>query len=55
MFGPHIATQALWDVARRVDIRSAKHTDDTHTKEQQEEQELAALRIKLSSPLDVEI
>ena len=28
VFGPHIATQALWDVARRVDVRSAKHIED---------------------------
>jgi hypothetical protein len=29
VFGPHISTEALWDVARRVDVRSARHTDDT--------------------------
>ena len=28
VFGPHIATEALWDVARRVDVRSARHVDD---------------------------
>ncbi|QGJ88934.1 hypothetical protein PBI_TEAMOCIL_83 [Microbacterium phage Teamocil] len=27
-FGPHISTEALWDVARRVDVRSAKHVED---------------------------
>lgn len=27
-FGPHIDTWALWSVARRVDIRSAKHVGD---------------------------
>jgi hypothetical protein len=27
-FGPHIATEALWEVARRVDVRSAKHVED---------------------------
>jgi hypothetical protein len=27
VFGPHISTEALWEVARRVDIRSAKHTE----------------------------
>lgn len=29
VFGPHIATEALWDVAKRVDVRSVKHTEDT--------------------------
>lgn len=29
VFGPHIASQALWDVAKRIDVRNAKHTDDT--------------------------
>lgn len=29
VFGPHISTEALWEVARRVDVRSAKHTEDT--------------------------
>ena len=43
VFGPHIATQALWDVARRVDIRSAKHADDVMTNEQIDEQALADL------------
>lgn len=28
VFGPHISTEALWDVARRVDVRSAKHEGD---------------------------
>jgi hypothetical protein len=28
VFGPHIATEALWDIARRVDVRSAKHEED---------------------------
>lgn len=28
VFGPHIATEALWDIARRVDVRSAKHVED---------------------------
>lgn len=27
-FGPHIATEALWEVARRVDVRSAQHVGD---------------------------
>lgn len=27
-FGPHISTEALWEVARRVDVRSAKHVED---------------------------
>ena len=27
-FGPHISTWALWDVARRVDVRSQKHVED---------------------------
>lgn len=27
-FGPHISTEALWEVARRVDIRSAQHVGD---------------------------
>lgn len=27
-FGPHIDTWALWEVARRVDVRSAKHVED---------------------------
>lgn len=31
VFGPHISTEALWDVARRVDIRSARHVSDTPT------------------------
>jgi hypothetical protein len=28
VFGPHIDTAALWEVARRVDLRSAQHEDD---------------------------
>ncbi len=47
VFGPHIATQALWDVAKRVDVRNAKHMDDTPTAEESEEQQLNALRAKL--------
>lgn len=27
-FGPHISTEALWSVARKVDVRSAKHVED---------------------------
>jgi hypothetical protein len=27
-FGPHIATEALWEVAKRVDVRSARHVED---------------------------
>lgn len=27
-FGPHISTEALWSVARKVDLRSAKHVED---------------------------
>jgi hypothetical protein len=27
-FGPHISTEALWEVARRVDVRSAHHVED---------------------------
>lgn len=27
-FGPHISTEALWSVARQVDVRSAKHVED---------------------------
>ncbi len=34
VFGPHIATEALWEVARRVDVRSAKHIEDTPKYEQ---------------------
>lgn len=30
VFGPHIATEALWDVAQRVDVRSARHEEDNH-------------------------
>ena len=47
VFGPHIATQALWDVAKRIDVRNAKHMDDTPTAEESEEQQLNALRAKL--------
>ncbi|QDH91660.1 hypothetical protein QDA01_gp29 [Microbacterium phage Cinna] len=28
VFGPHISTEALWDVATRVDVRSARHVED---------------------------
>lgn len=28
VFGPHISTEALWEVARRVDLRSANHVED---------------------------
>jgi len=28
VFGPHISTEALWEIARRVDVRSAKHVED---------------------------
>lgn len=28
VFGPHISTEALWSVARKVDVRSAKHVED---------------------------
>lgn len=28
VFGPHISTEALWDIARRVDVRSAQHVED---------------------------
>lgn len=28
VFGPHIATEALWEIARRVDVRSARHVED---------------------------
>ncbi|AXH70193.1 hypothetical protein HOT74_gp82 [Microbacterium phage KaiHaiDragon] len=27
-FGPHISTEALWSVARQVDVRSARHVED---------------------------
>lgn len=27
-FGPHISTEALWSVARKVDVRSQKHEED---------------------------
>lgn len=27
-FGPHISTEALWEVARRVDVRSQQHVED---------------------------
>jgi hypothetical protein len=29
IFGPHIASEALWEIARRVDVRSAKHVEDS--------------------------
>ena len=28
VFGPHISTEAMWEVARRVDLRSANHVED---------------------------
>ncbi|QDH93321.1 hypothetical protein QC999_gp29 [Microbacterium phage Cressida] len=28
VFGPHISTEALWDIATRVDVRSARHVED---------------------------
>lgn len=28
IFGPHISSEALWDIARRVDVRSAHHLED---------------------------
>jgi len=31
VFGPHIATEALWEVARKVDVRSAKHLEDARS------------------------
>lgn len=31
VFGPHISTEALWEIARRVDVRSAKHVEDRPT------------------------
>lgn len=31
VFGPHISTEALWDAAPRVDVRSAKHVEDRET------------------------
>lgn len=33
IFGPHISVDALWEVSRRVDIRSAKHLDDAPREE----------------------
>jgi hypothetical protein len=27
-FGPHISTEALWTVAKKVDVRSARHEED---------------------------
>jgi len=29
VFGPHISTEALWEVAQRVDVRSALHIEDS--------------------------
>lgn len=29
VFGPHISTDALWSVARKVDVRSARHVEDS--------------------------
>jgi hypothetical protein len=28
IFGPHIASEALWEIARRVDVRSSNHVED---------------------------
>lgn len=28
VFGPHISTEALWEIARRVDHRGQKHVED---------------------------
>lgn len=28
VYGPHINVEALWEVARRVDVRSAQHVED---------------------------
>lgn len=28
VFGPHISTEALWEVAPRVDVRSMRHEED---------------------------
>jgi hypothetical protein len=28
VFGPHVDVNALWEVARRVDVRSARHLED---------------------------
>lgn len=28
VYGPHISVEALWEVARRVDVRSARHEED---------------------------
>jgi hypothetical protein len=28
VFGPHIDVTALWEIARRVDVRSARHVED---------------------------
>lgn len=28
VFGPHISTVALWEIAPRVDVRSAQHVED---------------------------
>ena len=50
VFGPHIATQALWDVAKRVDVRNAKHMDDVLTKEEVGKAKLDALRAKILGP-----
>lgn len=35
-FGPHISTEALWEVARRVDVRSAKHVEDRPSRSPEE-------------------
>jgi hypothetical protein len=28
IFGPHISSEALWSIATRVDVRSARHVED---------------------------
>jgi len=28
IFGPHIKAEALWEIARKVDLRSAQHVED---------------------------
>ena len=45
----------ITDTPHTDDIRSAKHTDDVMTKEQIDEQALSDLRLRLSTPVDVEI
>ncbi len=29
IYGPHISAEALWGIARKVDVRSARHEEDT--------------------------